>query len=199
MGLVQTDLLKATSMRWATKGLRCAGSDSNHGEPTPNQSVKSRWDEPGIAKLAPMPERNSRDYEAIAESLGGHHDTLLPGHLGLEIVELAEGRARMRCEIRQHHLANNGYLHAGSVVTLADTTAGFGCVANFPEGATGFTTMELKTNFLGTLLEGAMVAEGRMVHGGRTTQVWDVDVSDEATGRALALFRCTQLLIYPRA
>lgn len=140
-----------------------------------------------------------RDYEAITRSLTEHHGDLLPGHLGLEVIELAEGRSRMRCEIRRFHLANNGYLHAGAVVTLADTAAGFGCVANFPDGATGFTTIELKSNFLGTLLEGAMVAEGKMVHGGRTTQVWDVDVTDEATGRPLAVFRCTQLLIYPRA
>lgn len=89
-------------------------------------------------------------------------------------------------------------MHAGAVVALADTTAGFGCVANLPEGASGFTTIELKTNFLSTLLDGSMVTEGRMVHGGRTTQLWDVEVLDEATGKTLALFRCTQLILYPR-
>lgn len=129
--------------------------------------------------------------------VNGNADNL-PGHLGLEVLELGEGMSRIRCEIRSHHLANNGYLHAGSVVTLADTAAGFGCVANYPVGANGFTTIELKTNFLGTLLEGTMLAVGRMIHGGRTTQVWDVEVTDEATGRLLALFRCTQLIIYPR-
>jgi uncharacterized protein (TIGR00369 family) len=118
--------------------------------------------------------------------------------LGLEVVEIAQGRCRIRCEIQPFHLAPNGYLHAGSVVSLADTAAGYGCMGSLPDRATGFTTIEMKTNFLGTLLEGAMVAEARLVHGGRTTQVWDCDVTDQATGKPLAIFRCTQLILYPR-
>ncbi len=123
---------------------------------------------------------------------------MLPGYMGFDVVELAEGRSLMRCEIQPHHLAPNGYLHAGVVVALADTSAGYGCVANLPEGATGFTTIELKTNFFGTMLEGAMVAEASMVHGGRTTQVWDSEVRAEGEDRVLGLFRCTQLILYPR-
>ncbi|MFZ0014680.1 MAG: PaaI family thioesterase, partial [Acidimicrobiia bacterium] len=75
---------------------------------------------------------------------------------------------------------------------------GYGCVGNLPEGATGFTTIELKTNFTGTLLEGMMIATASLIHGGRTTQVWDVVVADEATGRTLAYFRATQMILYPR-
>jgi 1,4-dihydroxy-2-naphthoyl-CoA hydrolase len=104
----------------------------------------------------------------------------------------------MRCEIQPFHLAPNGYLHAGAVITLADTAAGYGCVGNFPEGATGFTTIELKSNFTGTLLEGVMIAEAKLVHSGRTTQLWDVEVSAEETGKRLALFRATQMILYPR-
>lgn len=121
----------------------------------------------------------------------------LPGHLGLEVVELAHGRSRLRCEIRPHHLAHNGYLHAGTVIALADTTAGFGCIASLPEGAESMTTIELKANFLGTVRDGALASEGRLVHGGRTTQVWDVEVSGEEAGKVIALFRCTQLILYP--
>lgn len=146
-----------------------------------------------------MSDTSQRDFDAVTRSLVDLNSTLLPGHLGLEVLELAEGRSRMRCEIQQHHLAGNGYLHAGSVVSLADTAAGFGCVANIPDGASGFTTIELKSNFLGTLMQGSMLAEGTMIHGGRTTQVWDVHVTDETTGRPLALFRCTQMILYPRA
>ena len=104
----------------------------------------------------------------------------------------------MRCVVGERHLASNGYLHAASVVALADTTAGYGCVASLPDGATGFTTIELKSNHLGTLLEGALLAEGAMAHGGRSTQVWDVVVSAEETGRSIALFRCTQMILYPK-
>jgi 1,4-dihydroxy-2-naphthoyl-CoA hydrolase len=68
-------------------------------------------------------------------------------------------------------------------------------MASLPAGATGFTTIELKTNFLGTALAGTLLCEAKRVHGGRTTQVWDATVTDES-GKTLALFRCTQLLLY---
>jgi uncharacterized protein (TIGR00369 family) len=119
----------------------------------------------------------------------------LPGLLGVEIVEIEEGHVRMRLPLRPELLAPNGYLHAGTVVALADSACGYGCIASLPEGATGFTTVELKTNFLATALDGTLQAESRRVHGGRTTQVWDATVSDE-DGKMLALFRCTQLLLY---
>ena len=122
----------------------------------------------------------------------------LPGHLGLEVVELEHGRSRLRMGIERHHLAHNGYLHAGSVVTLADTTAGFGCIASLPEGAMSMTTIELKVNFLGTVTEGTLVSVGTLAHAGRSTQVWDVEVSDESSGKVIALFRCTQFILYPR-
>lgn len=137
-------------------------------------------------------------FAAVAAALSQAGSEMLPGTMGFEIIELGPGRAVMRAGIRTDHMAPNGYLHAGSIVAIADTTAGYGCMANLPDGATGFTTIELKTNFLSTLREGSMVTEGRMVHGGRTTQLWDVEVRDEATGKGLALFRCTQLLLYRR-
>ncbi|HEY5660381.1 MAG TPA: PaaI family thioesterase [Gaiellaceae bacterium] len=119
----------------------------------------------------------------------------LPGLLGIEIDEIEVGHVRMRLPLRPELLAPNGYLHAGTVVGLADSACGYGCIASLPDGATGFTTVELKTNFLATALEGTLVAESRRVHGGRTTQVWDATVGDE-NGKTLALFRCTQLLLY---
>ena len=122
----------------------------------------------------------------------------LPGLLGVQIDEIEEGRVRMHLPLRSELLAPNGYLHAATVVALADSACGYGCIASLPPGATGFTTIELKTNFLGTALEGTLRCESRRVHGGRTTQVWDATVTDEA-GKTLALFRCTQLLLYAAA
>ena len=119
----------------------------------------------------------------------------LPGLLGIQIDEIEEGHVRMHLPLRPELLAPNGYLHAGTVVALADSACGYGCIASLPEGATGFTTIELKTNFLGTAVEGTLSCESRLVHGGRTTQVWDAMVTSEA-GKKLALFRCTQLLLY---
>jgi uncharacterized protein (TIGR00369 family) len=119
----------------------------------------------------------------------------LPGLLGVEIDEIEVGHVRMHLALRPELLAPNGYLHAGTVVALADSSCGYGCIASLPDGATGFTTIELKTNFIATALDGTLHAESRLVHGGRTTQVWDSTVSNE-NGKTLALFRCTQLLLY---
>ena len=75
-------------------------------------------------------------------------------------------------------MAPNGFLHAASVIALADTSCGYGCVAYLPQGANGFTTIELKSNFLGTAREGAIACRAP-VHLGRTTQVWDAVVTVE--------------------
>ena len=122
----------------------------------------------------------------------------LPGLVGVEVTTVEPGHLRARLPVRPDLLAPNGYLHAASVIALADTCCGYGCVASLPEGATGFTTIELKTNFLKTLTEGTLVCEARLVHGGGTTQLWDATVTDEAAGTVLALFRCTQLVLRPR-
>ena len=119
----------------------------------------------------------------------------LPGLLGVEIDSIEEGHVCMRLPLRPELLAPNGYLHAGTVVGLADSACGYGCIASLPDGAYGFTTIELKTNFLGTALAGTLSCTSELVHGGRTTQVWDATVTNEA-GKKLALFRCTQLLLY---
>lgn len=121
----------------------------------------------------------------------------LPGHLGLELVELSPGALTLQLHIEPHHIAANGYLHAGAVVTLADTACGFGCLANLPEGAQNFTTIELKSNFLRTATEGMIRAVARLVHPGRRTQVWDAQVYDRQS-QTLALFRCTQMILYPK-
>ena len=120
----------------------------------------------------------------------------LPGLLGMILTEVAESRIRGELVLRKPLLAPNGYLHAGTVISFADTLAGYGCVAHLPEGAENFTTIELKANFLTTATEGTLQGEAHAVHLGRTTQIWDAIVSCGA--RKLALFRCTQLLIYPK-
>jgi uncharacterized protein (TIGR00369 family) len=118
--------------------------------------------------------------------------------MGIRIIEVERGRVTAEMEVRSELMAPNGYLHAGSVIALADTAAGFGCRVTLPDGATGFTTIELKSNFLGTAIKGILDCEATMAHGGRTTQVWDAVVRERASGKTLALFRCTQLVLYPR-
>ena len=118
-----------------------------------------------------------------------------PGLLGIEFEQAGDGFVRARLELEEKHMAPNGYLHAGTVVGFADSACGYGCILNLPNGATGFTTVELKTNFLRTAQPGATIgAEAKLVHGGRTTQLWDATVSDP-DGRTMALFRATQLML----
>jgi uncharacterized protein (TIGR00369 family) len=100
--------------------------------------------------------------------------------------------------IKPHHMAPNGFLHAASIIALADSACGRGAFIARPEGAIGFTTIELKTNFLGTAMDGAIEVEARLIHGGRLTQVCDAEVRREGETRALALFRCTQMMLYPK-
>ena len=114
------------------------------------------------------------------------------------VTELAPGRLSARMTVRPEMLAPNGFLHAASVVALADTSAGYATVAHLPEGASSFTTLELKSNFFATVTEGELVCDASAVHLGRTTQVWDAEVR-AADGTRLALFRCTQMILWPKA
>jgi uncharacterized protein (TIGR00369 family) len=117
-------------------------------------------------------------------------------HVGVDVLAIEGTVVRSRLEVRPHLLAPIGYLHAATVIALADTTVGYGAWANLPAGAAGFTTLELKANLLGTARSGAIACEARLQHGGRSTQVWDAVVTIESTGKQIALFRCTQMILY---
>jgi uncharacterized protein (TIGR00369 family) len=122
----------------------------------------------------------------------------LPGLLGLTITAHEPGRLEAALDIRPELLAPNGYLHAATVVGLADTACGLATRALLPDGAAGFTTIELKSNFLGTARDGRISTVATNVPAGRTTQVWDAVVSNAGTGKSIALFRCTQSVLWPR-
>ena len=121
----------------------------------------------------------------------------LPGLLGMVVDTHERGRLTSHVDIRSELLAPNGYLHAGTVITLADTSCGLATRALLPDGAVGFTTIELKSNHLSTAREGRIAAVATNVHAGRTTQVWDAVVT-AGSGRTVALFRCTQSVLWPR-
>jgi 1,4-dihydroxy-2-naphthoyl-CoA hydrolase len=120
-----------------------------------------------------------------------------PSTIGLEMLEVELDRVRGRLETTERLIAGTGYLWAPVIVGLADALCAAGTGANIPEGAT-FTTVELKTNFLGSARPGEVVTgEAVPAHRGRTTHVWDVTVTNETTGRPIALHRCTQMVLYP--
>jgi uncharacterized protein (TIGR00369 family) len=121
----------------------------------------------------------------------------LPGWFGMKVAEIANGRLVLTMDIKPEMLAPNGFLHAAAVVALADTSAGYATIAHLPEGAESFTTIELKTNFFATQQTGTLSCVATAIHTGRNTQVWDAEVTGEG-GRRLALFRCTQMVLWPK-
>ena len=134
--------------------------------------------------------------ELTAEHFNRRNAGYLPGLVGLTVLRVGPDAVESRLAVRQELLAPNGFLHAASVIALADTSAGYGCVATLPKDASGFTTIELKSNFLGTAREGAIACRATPVHLGRTTQVWDARVTVEGGDKAIALFRCTQMVLW---
>ena len=131
--------------------------------------------------------------EDMLKKLMEHQKGTLPDVAGFQLVSVEDKQLTGAIDIQPHHLAPNGYLHAASVIMLADTLCGYGCMLHLPEGAQSFTTIELK----GTAREGRVEGSARPVHLGRTTQVWDATVT--AGGKTLALFRCTQMILWPKA
>jgi len=136
--------------------------------------------------------------EFTLEALMKRGDGHLPGLIGLRFTAAAPGRVDAELDIRPELLAPNGYLHAATIIALADTACGYGCLAHLPDGAENFTTVELKSNFLGTARSGTITCVATPMHLGNATQVWDAVISDKSNARKLALFRCTQMILWPR-
>lgn len=132
------------------------------------------------------------------ESLMTRGDGFLPGHLGIEPLDCTLEKIRGQLRVQDHLLAPNGFLHAASVIALADTLCGYGTMVNLPEGALSFTTVELKSNFLGTVRAGVLAAEATPAHRGRSTQVWDARAFRPEDDKTIALFRCTQMILWPK-
>lgn len=122
----------------------------------------------------------------------------LSDFLGVEMLSIEEGKMTSRLSIKPHHIAPNGFLHAATIIALADTTCGYASFAHLPEGAESLCTIELKSNYLGTVREGGIFCVATAMHLGRNTQVWDAKVSDEKTGKVIALFRCTQMNLFSK-
>lgn len=123
----------------------------------------------------------------------------LPGLIGMTVLAVTPEAFESRLVVRKDLMAPNGYLHAATIIALADTSCGFGCFANLPQGASGFTTIELKANFVGTTQEGAIFCRATPSHLGRSTQVWDALVTVEGSDRKIAIFRCTQMVLWPKS
>ncbi|HEX3795240.1 MAG TPA: PaaI family thioesterase [Acidimicrobiales bacterium] len=119
----------------------------------------------------------------------------VPGQLGCVFDHSAPDLVLGHIDVTENLIAGTGFLFAPAVIALADGCAAIGCGNNIPQGAS-FTTIELKTNFLSSARVGErVVCRCTPVHLGRQTHVWDAEVTNETTGRTMALFRCTQMVL----
>jgi 1,4-dihydroxy-2-naphthoyl-CoA hydrolase len=143
------------------------------------------------------PDLRALPRERWAGALTDFYRSGLTGFLDIEVLDVEPGRLEARVVLRDELMRQAGEIvHAGTVVTLADSVAGWGCLTSLPDGVGAFVTGELKVNLVASARQpDALTACARMLHGGRTTQLWDVTVARESDGRAIAHFRCTQHLL----
>jgi 1,4-dihydroxy-2-naphthoyl-CoA hydrolase len=119
--------------------------------------------------------------------------------LGITLDENDDRPLSGRFTVTHPLIAGTGYLWAPVVIALADALCAVGVSRNWPENAASFTTVESKANFLSSAREAEVVTGlATPMHVGATTQVWDATVTNESTGRTMAAYRCTQLILYPR-
>ena len=104
-----------------------------------------------------------------------------------QVLQMAFGYSVARC------------VYVAAKLGIADLLCAYGVSTAWPAGANGFTTAEVKCNFMGTITAGSGIVTAEILHSGRTTQIWDARFTDEASGRLLAVFRCTQIILYPKS
>ncbi len=117
------------------------------------------------------------------------------GVLGLEVVSYSKERIEARMLVRPDLCNPMASLHGGAAMSLADTLGAMGASMNLPEGANGTTTLESKTNFIGTAKSGETVlAVCTPIHVGRRTSIWQTKITTEA-GKTVALVTQTQMVL----
>ena len=124
------------------------------------------------------------------------HQECLPELLGIRLEEVGDRRLSAALEVTPSHLnPAHTSCHAATMVALADTACGWGWVAHLPESATSFTTVDLSCNLLRAVTHGVINCQATLLHGGRSTQIWDAVIENEE-GKKLCAFRCTELILY---
>jgi len=115
--------------------------------------------------------------------------------IGFQLDELEPGRVASRMMVDTKHIAPNGFLHASVSIALADITCGTGSAALLRGPDENITTIEIKTNHLGTALTGQLFCKATARHAGGSTHVWDADVIAAAADKPIMVFRCTQMVL----
>lgn len=122
-----------------------------------------------------------------------------PGTIGARFLKVEPTEVVAELDVKTSVMSWNGFLHAGTIVTLADTCCGYGTLRALPDGANGFTTVDLASNHVGTAREGKITCRAAPLHQGRSTQIWDSKVFGEDLEKPIAHFRCTQMILWPKS
>ncbi|MFT3853772.1 MAG: PaaI family thioesterase [Ilumatobacteraceae bacterium] len=117
--------------------------------------------------------------------------------LGITTTRWEVGGVEMQLAWDESLCTSASLMHGGAVMALADSAGGACAAANLPEGATGTSTIESKTNFLGAVKDGVITATARPLHVGSTTIVIETEVR-RADGRLVAKTTQTQAVLRPR-
>ena len=120
------------------------------------------------------------------------------GHLGIEAFTSSDGDVSARVSWNSKLCTAAGVLHGGVIMALADTCGAACAFANLPEGATGTTTIESKTNFFRAVRDGYVEARTTLLHAGRSTIVVETDVYDDSE-RRVARVTQTQAVLRPES
>ena len=118
-------------------------------------------------------------------------------HLGIKIAKINKQGAVAKLKVSKVIMAPNGLIHGGAITSLADTACGFGTMYHLKKDQM-FATIELKTNFISAVQRGTIVCEATLIHKGKTLHVWDSKIFEEKSLKVIALFRCTQMIIYQK-
>jgi 1,4-dihydroxy-2-naphthoyl-CoA hydrolase len=117
-----------------------------------------------------------------------------PRLIGLEIVEATKDAVRGRIYVKPELCTAANIMHGGAIMAFADTLGAVGAFLNLPEGALT-TTIESKTNFVGSAKEGStIVAESTPIHIGRRSSVWQTRITRE-DGKLVAIVTQTQMVL----
>jgi uncharacterized protein (TIGR00369 family) len=131
----------------------------------------------------------------VAELTAIHHDTAV-AHLGIEFLEVGDDFISARVPVDTRTKQPYGLLHGGVSVVLAETLGSCGAAFSCPEGhrAVG---LDINANHLKSATSGWVTGVARPVHIGRTTQVWQIDLHNEA-GELTCVSRITMAVLAPR-
>jgi 1,4-dihydroxy-2-naphthoyl-CoA hydrolase len=114
--------------------------------------------------------------------------------LGMEIVELSEGKVIATMPVDERTRQPFGLLHGGASVALAETVASIGAYHLVDHETEAVVGLEINANHIKGKRDGLVTALGTVAHKGKTTMVWDIRIVDEQD-QLICISRCTMAVI----